>query len=101
MSTFFSLASLFLGMMSWAIPMIAIKQHKKGRSITNYSVYSLCLCSGALIFQLFEIQHRVNMMDWSSLMDTIGAISIVSMILVVIAVLLNLMANSKCKADNQ
>lgn len=72
------------------IPILAAYQCQKGRSLKNVSIYSLTSCTAAPIFHLFEIKYQVTIGDFSAIMDTIGAISIVSVILVIITFALNI-----------
>jgi len=96
----FNLGSLVLGVVSWIIPMLAVSQYHKGHKQKNFSIYSFTSCATALVFQLFEIRHRVNIEDFSAIMDTIGAISVVSVILVVITFALNITADYSCNNGN-
>jgi hypothetical protein len=45
---------------------------------------------------LFEINHRVQIQDWSAIMDTIGTLIWVAVILAVITLILNIMALGIC-----
>ncbi len=89
MSAVFSLGSLLLGIAAWAIPMIAVKLHRKGRPFASFSIYSFTLCTIALMLQLFEIRHRAAIEDFSAIMDTIGTVSVAALLLVIGTVALN------------
>lgn len=101
MSGFFNMGSLVLGIVSWIIPMHAVRQYHKGCNPKNFSIYSFTTCAIALVFQLFEIRHRVDIEDFSTIMDTIGAISVVSVILVVITFVLNIIGTYSCNNESK
>ncbi|WMI80502.1 hypothetical protein [Anaerotignum sp. MB30-C6] len=101
MSAFLNLGSLVLGVVSWIIPIVAVKQYGKRHKVTYFSVYSFTACTMALVFQLFEIRHRVNTGDFSAIMDTIGAITVVSVILIMVTVVLNSTALYLCSTKNK
>ena len=48
MSIFFNLGSLILGILSWIMPIIALKNYKNGHSIANYTILSFSSCAVAL-----------------------------------------------------
>ena len=101
MSIFFNLGSLLLGILSWIMPIIALKNYKNGHNIANYTILSFSSCAAALIFQLLEIKNTVILEDWSAIMDTIGVISFVSIILVLVTASLNIIVNHLCKNKNK
>lgn len=89
MSAFFNLGSLILGLAAWGLPFLAIG--KKDRfSICCLGSFSCCILS--LLLQLFEVKNRVNLEDWSALMDTMHAVTLVAVIMVVVMVVCNLFA---------
>ncbi|WP_342759862.1 hypothetical protein [Kineothrix sedimenti] len=100
MSAFFNLGSFVLGIMSWIIPIVAINRYRKGYKLAGFSIYSFSCCAIALVFQLFEIRHRVIIEDFSAIMDTIGATSAASVILVIITIILNITALCLCKTKD-
>jgi len=87
----YNLISLFLGLVSWAIPaaQMALVKHKKGlgRFVPVLSMGACCL---AIWFQICYDEHLVNIEDWSALMDTIAGVRRVSLFLLVTTCLLNL-----------
>lgn len=101
MSGFFNSGSLILGVVSWLIPILAVCQYNKGRKLKNFSIYSFTSCAIALIFQLLEIRHRVKMEDLSAIMDTVGAVSVVSVILVIITFALNMSVACSCNGEDK
>lgn len=94
------MGSFVLGIISWIIPVIAIIRRNNGCKFNNFSLLSLSSCAIALLFQIFEIKHRVNIEDWSAIVDTIGAISVAAIILIVVTVLLNALATRIGKHDS-
>lgn len=101
MSAFFNTGSLILGLLAWIIPFIAIKRPPKKDNWTAFSPLSFGCCGAALILQLFEIRHRVQIQDWSAILDTIGAIVWVSVILLAFTILLNIFALALVNPANQ
>ncbi|QSQ09691.1 hypothetical protein H0A61_02070 [Koleobacter methoxysyntrophicus] len=95
---FLNLGSLLLGLIAWIVPILAIK-HTGKDSVKNcfrFSIISFSACITSLCLQLFEINHRVQIQDWSALMDTIGTLIWVAVILVVITLILNILVLSIC-----
>ena len=89
MSTFFNLGSLILGFAAWVLPFLAVKK-KDQFGLCCLSSFACCILS--LLFQLFEVKNRVNLEDWSALMDTMHAVILASVVLVVVMVVCNLSA---------
>ncbi len=100
MSVFFSAGSLGLGLIAWIIPIIAMNRRKGKTDGMTFCLLSFSCCAIALVLQLFEIKHRVNIEDWSAIMDTIGAVSGVSVVLVAVTVFLNTLAIAVLKSEN-
>ncbi|MFZ2538758.1 MAG: hypothetical protein WAX04_07640 [Oscillospiraceae bacterium] len=97
-SGFCNIASLLLGLVAWTVPFIVIHQNNQGAVIRQplFSVISFGACAVSLCLQLFEINHRVEIRDWSALMDTCGTIAIVAAVLTVITIILNVYVLTKC-----
>ncbi|AOY74550.1 hypothetical protein [Clostridium formicaceticum] len=93
-STLLSLGSLLLGLIAWIVPFLAMK-HPRKDAVKNCSfiIVSFSACVASLCLQLFEINHRVQIQDWSALMDTIGTLIWVAVILAVITLILNIIYN--------
>jgi len=89
MSTFFSITSLTLGLIAWAIPLALILRRQSGRGGITASGTA---CSVALWLQLGEIMHRAAIDDYSAIADTIGAIVVAGVVLVAVTAVLNLAA---------
>ena len=89
MSAIFNLGSLILGLAAWGLPFLAIG--KKDRfSICCLGSFGCCILS--LMLQLFEVKNRVNLEDWSALMDTVHAVVLAAVGMVVVMVVCNLIA---------
>lgn len=86
MSMVFNLGSLILGLAAWLLPLLAIG--KKDRFILC-CLGSFGCCILSLLLQLFEVKNRVNLEDWSALMDTMHAVVLAAVVMVVIAVISN------------
>lgn len=69
LSTFFSLLSIFCG-----------------------AAASMGLCAISLLGQIFEYNNRVNVQDWSALLDTSYAVLLCAAVLVALALVLNIAA---------
>lgn len=89
-----SLGSLLLGLIAWIVPFLAMKHPEK--NVGKHIIVSFSACVASLCLQLFEINHRVQIQDWSALMDTIGTLKWVAVILAVITIILNIMALVIC-----
>lgn len=82
--------SLVLGLIAWMIPLFAIIRRKKSK--TNSSIMTLLstgACALALWFQISYINYLVEINDLPSLMDTIGTLTWVAAILLVVTFILN------------
>ena len=89
MSAFFNLGSLILGLAAWGLPLLAIG--KKDRfSLCCLGSFGCCILS--LLLQLFEVKNRVNLEDWSALMDTTHAVVVAAVVMVVVMVVSNVFA---------
>ncbi len=88
-TTFLNLGSLLLGFTAWGLPFAAI---------VNRSRFGFCClgsfgcCILSLLFQLLEVRNRVNLEDWSALMDTIPAVVLAAVIMIVVMLICNIVA---------
>lgn len=90
MSTFLNLGSLIFGVISWIPPVIAIKQYNRNsQKHRTFCILSFSFCLASMYLQFFEINHLVQIQDWSSLMDITGTLRWIAVILAVITILLN------------
>lgn len=88
LSTILHLGSIILGLVAWIVPFLAFNNLKKAM---KHMFISFSACTASLCLQFFEINNRVQIRDWSALMDTIGVLKWVVVTLVVITFILNLM----------
>lgn len=77
-SSLLNLGSLLLGLIAWIVPVLAMKHPVKDavKNCFHFTIVSFSACVASLCLQLFEINHRVQIQDWSALMDTIGTLII-------------------------
>ena len=88
-----NILSLTVGLAAWA-PGFAAVMTRRNRFL---SFCSFAFCSGALVLQILEINRRVTASDWSGLLDTTPALTVVTSVLLAVTVLLNLLALHKGK----
>ncbi|NLY44842.1 MAG: hypothetical protein GX053_02465 [Tissierella sp.] len=98
MSGLFNLGSLLLGLIAWIVPILAMKYHKKNeiKHCFYFIIVSFSACIASLCLQLFEVNHRVQIKDWSALMDTMGTLIWVAVILASVTLIVNIMALFIC-----
>lgn len=83
----FNILSLLFGLLAWVLPLLALKG-----SLQKWAIFSMASFSSsllALVLQFFEINSRIEIEDFSALMDTIGTLVWVTVILSLITLLLN------------
>ena len=91
MSAFFNLSSLVLGLAAWVLAVLAVMGKQANKS-HRFSVSSFSLCSVSLLLQIFEVNNRVNLNDFSAIIDTIRAVILAACVLVGVTVILNIAA---------
>ena len=91
-----NIISLVLGICAWSVAAIAIAKPVFSRKST---VLSFALCALSLVVQLFEISRRVNIGDYAAIEDTIRAVIIASIVLVIVTIILNIIALIKAKKN--
>ena len=99
-----NLASIVLGLVGWAVPIIQIgRLVKEKRGFGRYThILSMGACGLAIWLQICYDEHLVNIGDWSALMDTIGAVRKVSIFLLATTFLINLiMARVESTLDKE
>jgi len=91
MIVLFNLGSLILGLVAWMLPVVNLMRHRKHdqRNWVALSMVSIGACATSVCFQIFKIKYRVNMADWSALLDTMSAVAFFSAGLLIITLLLN------------
>lgn len=97
-SALLNLGSLLLGLIAWTLPILSMKRSAKYgiKKCYNSIIISFGACVASLCLQFFEINHRVEIEDWSAIMDTIGTLKWVAVILAVITLMLNIFALVIC-----
>ena len=91
-----NIISLVFDISAWAVAAFAIV---KPAYFHKSIVLSFALCAFSLVVQLFEISRRVNLGDYAAIEDTIRAVIIASIVLVVITIILNITALIKTKKN--
>ena len=89
LSTFFSLLSIVCGAAALVLPVIALARRKNA---LPFAAASMGLCALSLLGQIFEYNTRVNVQDWSALLDTSYAVLFCAAVLVALALVLNITA---------
>lgn len=84
----YNLLSFALGLAAWGFGIAAIR--KKG--CPWRMLLSQTACGGALMGQLLEVRRRVDLGDWSALLDTMGAVVFAAGVLLAVTAALNLAA---------
>ena len=91
-----NIGSLALGLGSWILGALAIRGRKTVSVLRNV-VFSFVLCAVSLLLQLFEINSRANMGDYSAVSDTIHAILVAAVVLLSVTTALNGIALAKAE----
>ncbi len=81
----YNILSLSFGILAWIFGGSAALRGRFG----GCSYFSLGCCGAALLLQFDEISRRVDLHDWSALLDTIHALTFAAAFLVVITLVLN------------
>lgn len=90
MISFLMIGSLALGLIAWIFPVINIMQSKKNnKNWAVISILSISACAISLYFQIFYSNYLVEIGDMAALMDTTGASSFLSVVLLVGTIILN------------
>lgn len=84
-----NIASLVLGLLAWILPAIILLQGKKHDRWIAFTMMSISACAISLCLQIFSIYHLMKIEDWSALLDLMGALAVVSAILLVVTLILN------------
>jgi hypothetical protein len=88
-----NIGSLVLGLVAWILPIINLTQFTKdGRNHwVVLSMMSLSACATSLLFQIINTYNRVQIEDWSALMDIVGAKVLTAAVLLIVTIILNVM----------
>lgn len=86
-----NVGSLVLGIVACVLPVINLLQDKKHEFShwTTLSFISFIACIFSLFFQMYYNYHLVTIGDWTAIEDTIGAVVLVSVGLIIVTILLN------------
>jgi cytochrome c oxidase subunit 4 len=89
-----NIGSLLFGLIAWILPVIMIAQRNNVyyRFRVVFPFVSASACAISLFMQIFYTAHLVKIEDWSALMDTSGAVTVVSALLLVVTIILNILA---------
>lgn len=87
----FNMISLIAGITAWIFGFWALTS-KDGRRVYSLSVFSFSTCVIALISQMYEIGRRVFLNDYAAIEDTIRAVIMAAVVLVVVTIALNVVA---------
>ena len=91
-----NIISLILGIGALVVAAVAIAKPAWSHKST---ILSFAICAFSLVVELFEISRRVNLGDYAAIEDTIRAVIIASIVLVVITIILNNIALFKIKKN--
>lgn len=83
--------SLVLGLIAWILPVANLAKHNKAehKNWVVFSIASVSACAISLCMQIIYQNFLVRIEDWSAVMDTSGALALVSTVLVVVTIGLN------------
>lgn len=86
-----NVGSLVLGLIAWILPVANLAKHNKAehKNWVVFSVASVSACAISLCMQIIYQNFLVRIEDWSAVMDTSGAVALVSTVLVVVTIGLN------------
>lgn len=91
-----NIGSFLLGICAWLFAGLAISSPKAVASYRNTSI-SFGLCVISLALQMFEINRRVLLGDYTAIEDTIQAVLAAAVVLILVTIALNLLALLKVK----
>jgi cytochrome c oxidase subunit 4 len=91
MIVFLNLCSFVFGLFAWILPIVNLVRNGKNeqRNWIALPIMSISACAISLCFQIFSINHRVKVADWSALMDTMNAVAFISAVLLLVTIILN------------
>lgn len=85
----FNIGSLILGLAAWVLPFASLGKRDRF-AFCCLGSFGCCILS--LLLQLLEIKRRVGLEDWSALMDTIHAVVLAAVVMIVVMLACNLIA---------
>lgn len=91
MISFLMIGSLILGLIAWILPCMNIGRHETNynKNWAIYSIVSISACAIAISLQVIYSNYIVQIGDWTSLMDTSGTSTLLSIILLIGTLILN------------
>ena len=91
MNGFLNIGSLVLGLIALGLPVVNLIKYKndKHKHWNTFSILSMTACAVSIYFQIYVTYILVRMPDWPALDDTIGAVTLVSLILLIVTITLN------------
>lgn len=99
-----NIGSILLGLVSWILPIISIVLsflrggNKRIDGALLRSFISMCACAVPLCLQMYYNYHLVKEEAWGAIMDTAGAVLLVSVFLLVTTLVLNILSLRVCFA---
>jgi len=84
----YNFLSLALGLAAWGFGIAAICK----RGCPWWILLSLTACGASLMNQLLEVRRRVDLGDWSALLDTMDTVVFAAGVLLAVTAALNLAA---------
>ncbi len=84
-----NIGSLLLGLAAWGLPFASLGNRDRF-AFCCLGSFGCCILS--LLFQLLEVKRRVELTDWSALMDTMHAVVLAAVVMVVVMMVCNLSA---------
>lgn len=87
-----NLGSFVLGLIAWTLPVVSLIRYGKHdhRNWVAFSLMSISACAVSLCFQIFYNNHKVQVEDWSALMDTTSTVAFAAAVLLIVTILLNI-----------
>ncbi|MBE5986962.1 cytochrome c oxidase subunit 4 [Lacrimispora xylanisolvens] len=91
-ASWLNIASLILGLIAWALPVINLVQYNKASKLkwVIFSSTSISVCGISLYMQILYTDYLVKIKDWSALTDTSGGVVSNTGLLLVVTIMLNL-----------
>ena len=91
MIEFLHLSSFVFGLLAWILPIVNLVGYGKKvkKNWVMISLISISACAISLCFEIFTVNHRVKVEDWSALMDTMSAVAFISTVLLIGTITLN------------
>lgn len=86
-----SIASIILAILALSLPIISVHlmNHNKNCNHILLTLFSVSSCSASIFIQILYFNYLVKSEDWSSLLDTSGAITVISFIFLITTIILN------------